>query len=272
MAVVAAFVAAGAWFGAYGLMSGWLSLGDVVTPRLPFGSPVIGGVALALWVAVPFSVLVPRAWRGDSSTGASATLIGALLVLWLVVQLAFIRTVTPFHPTFAAVGLGFVIAGNRIRLRRPPAVDRAAVDRFLASHRIAVVGATDDPKKFGSTVVRTLLDRGYDVVPVNPNRDVVAGLPCVPDLISLRGPIDGVMVLLPASTAIRPVLQSIELGVPRVWLFRGAGQGAVSDDAVELCRRHGVDVVAGACPLMFLDSAGIHRAHLAVRSFTHAIG
>jgi uncharacterized protein len=54
----------------------------------------------------------------------------------------------------------------------------------------------------------------------------------------------------------------IDKGIPRVWLHRGAGPSSVSDEAVALCREHGVAVVDGACPLMFAEPVGwIHRAH-----------
>jgi len=36
----------------------------------------------------------------------------------------------------------------------------------------------------------------------------------------------------------------------------------VSDGAVELCRKHGIQVVPGACPYMYLhDAAFFHRVH-----------
>jgi hypothetical protein len=51
-------------------------------------------------------------------------------------------------------------------------------------------------------------------------------------------------------------------GVPRVWLHRGIGPGAVSAAAVALCREKGIAVVEGECPFMFLPSPGIaHRVH-----------
>ena len=56
-------------------------------------------------------------------------------------------------------------------------------------------------------------------------------------------------------------------GVGHVWLFKGlGGSGAVSDEAVEERERHGIAVVAGACPLMFLEPVGlVHRIHRAAR-------
>ena len=46
--------------------------------------------------------------------------------------------------------------------------------------RIAVVGASNDPEKYGNIIVRNLAAKGYTVLPVNPRRDRdrgPAGLP-----------------------------------------------------------------------------------------------
>ena len=40
---------------------------------------------------------------------------------------------------------------------------------------IAIVGATDDPAKYGSVIYRDLKHKGFEVFAVNPNRDTVDG-------------------------------------------------------------------------------------------------
>ena len=50
---------------------------------------------------------------------------------------------------------------------------------------IAVVGATDDPAKFGGRIYRDLKGKGFRVLAVNPGRDTVDGDPCYPSLAAL---------------------------------------------------------------------------------------
>jgi hypothetical protein len=53
-----------------------------------------------------------------------------------------------------------------------------------------------------------------------------------------------------------------DAGIRRVWMYRVGGQGGVSPEAVEFCRKNGIDVVEGYCPYMFLPSTAFpHRAH-----------
>jgi predicted CoA-binding protein len=146
-------------------------------------------------------------------------------------------------------------------------VDTNAVERFLSGHRFAVVGASDDPKNFGRTIVAELQKHGYEVVPVHPRAATVGGLACVADLASVPDPLDGVIVMVAAPGSTEVVQAAIARGVHRIWLFQGVGgAGAVSDEALALCAEHEVDVVAGACPLMFLEPVGwFHRMHRSVR-------
>jgi uncharacterized protein len=146
-------------------------------------------------------------------------------------------------------------------------IDPAAVNEFLSHHRIAVVGASPNPRAFGNVVFRELRAHGYDAVAVNPHHDAVGDQPCYPDLASVPGEVDGVIVMVHRAKAADVVRACASLGVRRVWLFEGlGGAGAVSDAAVGLCRLHGIDVIPGACPLMFLEPVGwFHRIHRVAR-------
>ncbi|HEX4430547.1 MAG TPA: CoA-binding protein [Frankiaceae bacterium] len=145
-------------------------------------------------------------------------------------------------------------------------IDPAQAKAFLAAGRIAVVGASDEPKNFGRTIVRALTDHGIDALAVHPRAVGVAGRPCYPDLASVPGAVDGVIVMVASSAAVAVVRECMERGIPRVWLFKGSGPGAVSDDAIRFCDDHGISVVAGACPLMFLEPVGgVHKLHRLIR-------
>jgi predicted CoA-binding protein len=73
--------------------------------------------------------------------------------------------------------------------------------------------------------------------------------------------------MVPAPEAVAVVSDCLAAHVHHIWLFKGIGApGAVSDEAVQLCRDAGVNVVEGACPLMFLEPVGVgHRIHRGVR-------
>ena len=149
-------------------------------------------------------------------------------------------------------------------------IDPAIPQRFLELHRIALVGASEDERSFAPTVQAALVAHGLDVVPVNPGWATVGGVTCWPSLASVPGPLDGVMVMTPADRSADVVRECAALGISKVWLFRGVGHGSVSDEAIELCRERGIEVVEGACPMMFLEPVGwFHKLH---RSMLHVRG
>lgn len=137
---------------------------------------------------------------------------------------------------------------------------RAVIDDFLKQKRLALVGVSRKPQAFQNVIFRTLRQRGYEVVPVNPNSQEIEGLPCYPSVRELPKPVDGVLVMVPAARAADVVRDCQEAGVPRVWLHRGAGAGAVSTEAVALARQAGMALVDGACPMMFLGG-WVHQVH-----------
>jgi hypothetical protein len=117
--VFAAVIAASAWGGAAGLVVGFLTLGPVVESRLPLQSPVIGGLALAVIVAVPMTILAMMAWQGDGRTGDAAIVCGVLQIGWIVVELLFIWELSFFHPLYLLVGAALIMIGLRTRAVAP---------------------------------------------------------------------------------------------------------------------------------------------------------
>jgi len=114
----ATVVAISAYGGAFGLVTGTLALGHELDQRLPFHSPVLGGVALALVVGLPATVLALLVRRRDARADRAAVLAGALLLAWILVELAFIREFSFLQPVYGAVGLAFVAIGRRGTVRR----------------------------------------------------------------------------------------------------------------------------------------------------------
>jgi predicted CoA-binding protein len=81
------------------------------------------------------------------------------------------------------------------------------------------------------------------------------------------GDVDGAIVMVNRDTSASVVRDCVARGIRRVWLYKGiGGPGAVSDEAVQIARENGMNLVDGACPLMFLETpAWIHRVHRFVR-------
>jgi predicted CoA-binding protein len=135
-----------------------------------------------------------------------------------------------------------------------------AITSFLSGRRFAVAGVSRQRRQAANAIFRKLKASGYEVVPVNPAAGEVEGTRCFPDLASVPGTLDGVVVATPPTAASGIVRQAADRGVRFVWFHRSFGEGSVSADAVAECRARGMTAIVGGCPLMFCAPADVaHR-------------
>ena len=135
---------------------------------------------------------------------------------------------------------------------------------FLAQRRIAVAGVSRRPETHGANAIyRRLKARRFEVFALNPNAETVEGDRAYPDLASIPGGVDGVVIATAPTHADDIVRECGTLGVRRVWMHAGPGQTSVSRSAVDLCRANGIAVIPGGCPLMFDPTADV--AHKCMR-------
>ncbi len=136
----------------------------------------------------------------------------------------------------------------------------APVARFLQGRRFAVAGVSRNTSEAANHVFRKLVASGFDAVPINPRAADAEGVPCYPDVASVPGPLDGVVIVTAPDAAPEVVRQCAERGVKHVWFHRSIGQGGVSEDAVRACADLGIDAIVGGCPLMYCEPVDLpHR-------------
>jgi uncharacterized protein len=143
----------------------------------------------------------------------------------------------------------------------------AKVHDFLAQKRIAVAGVSRDNGHHAAAnlIYRRLKTTGHDVFPVNPHMQTFEGGRCYPDLGSIPGGVDGVVIITRPETTVQIVRECDAAGVRCVWMHQSMGRKAssVSPAAVDYCRQHGISVIAGACPMMYGD--GVDLGHRCMR-------
>jgi uncharacterized protein len=138
------------------------------------------------------------------------------------------------------------------------------VQEFLSQKRIAIAGVSHDNSRHpvGNLIYHRLKDTGHEVFPVNPTMQSFEGGRCYPDVTSIPGGVDGVVIITRPDATERVVNDCAVAGVSRVWMHQsfGTSKTSVSQNAVEFCREHGIAVIAGACPMMYGPGADFgHR-------------
>lgn len=123
------------------------------------------------------------------------------------------------------------------------------VERFLDGGPFAVAGASSNRAKFGNKALRSYMQAGREVFPINPNESEVEGLKAYPSLEDLPRRPHGLSIVTPPSVTEKLVRSAVDLGIEHIWMQ----PGAVHRDAVKLAMDHGVNVIAGdACVMVEL--------------------
>ena len=123
---------------------------------------------------------------------------------------------------------------------------QASIEQIRAdTKRIALVGASANPARPSHGVMRFLLDRGYEVVPVNPGLagQSLLGQPVVATLAE-AAPLDMVDVFRAPEHVAGIADEAIRLGARTLWLQLGV----VDEVAAARARAAGLRVVMDRCP------------------------
>ena len=116
---------------------------------------------------------------------------------------------------------------------------------IFALKKIVVIGMSRHPVKAAHFVPKYLSEQGFDITPVNPTTNEILGIKCYPDISSVQDPIDIVDIFRP-SEQVLPVVQNAIKKKPKViWLQ----EGIHNEEAENLAREHGIDVVFNRCML-----------------------
>ena len=132
-----------------------------------------------------------------------------------------------------------------------------AAAEFLAHRRIAVTGVSRSGGNGANNVYRRLRDRGYEAFAVNPRAEQVEGDVCYPDLRSIPGGVEAVVIGTRPGLAEDAMRECADLGIEHVWMHRSVGQGSVCDEATVHGRDRGITVIDGGCPLMFEPTSDV---------------
>lgn len=141
---------------------------------------------------------------------------------------------------------------------------------FLSQKRLAVAGVSRGGRDAANAIFRKLRDTGHEVFPVNPNAREIEGTTCYPDLRSIPGGVEGVVISTAPEATGQVVRECAELGIRRVWMHRALGAGSVSREAARFCRERGITVIDGACPMMYCEP--VDAGHRCLRWFMKVTG
>lgn len=114
---------------------------------------------------------------------------------------------------------------------------------LLDARTIAVVGLSDNPDRISYGVSKAMQDKGYRIIPVNPNAQQVLGETSYPSLRDVPEPVDIVNVFRRSEYVVPVAEEAVLIGAKVFWLQ----QGIVNEEAADIAVRGGLAVVMDRC-------------------------
>ena len=116
---------------------------------------------------------------------------------------------------------------------------------ILNLKKVAVIGMSKHQEKAAHFVPKYLLENGFDIIPVNPNSDEILNKKCYKEINDIKDDIDIVDVFRPSEDVLPFVKDAIKKNPKVIWLQ----EGIHNEEAENLAREHGIDVVFNRCML-----------------------
>jgi len=110
---------------------------------------------------------------------------------------------------------------------------------------VAVVGASNDRRKFGNKALRAYQAEGHTVIPINPHETQVEGIKAYASVLDVPGPIDMATVYVQPDVATRLLDEFERKQIPEIWV----NPGAEDDGLMEEAARRGLNVIY-ACSIV----------------------
>jgi predicted CoA-binding protein len=112
---------------------------------------------------------------------------------------------------------------------------------------VAIIGASNDRRKFGNRAVRAYQQQGYTVVPINPHEQQIEGLRAYASVLDVPGAVDMASFYVPPDVGARVIDEVARKRIPEVWL----NPGAESDELIARARSLAIQPII-ACSIVAL--------------------
>lgn len=116
-------------------------------------------------------------------------------------------------------------------------------DFFKNIKTIAVVGLSDNPQRPSFQVAKFLMEKGFRVIPVNPNIDSFLGRKSYASLSEVKEKIDVVEIFRRSEFVEKIIDEAIEINAKSIWMQ----EGVINDEAARKAKDAGLNVVMDMC-------------------------
>jgi predicted CoA-binding protein len=132
------------------------------------------------------------------------------------------------------------------------------IKEFLEPKKMAFAGASRNPEKFGAIVFKELKSRGFDLVPIHPEANMILNVPCRRQIQELPTDVENLYIVTPSANTLSLLKASVGTHIKKVWIQ----QSSETEEALAFARQNNLIVISKKCILMFAEPVkGFHNFH-----------
>ncbi|MEA3342750.1 MAG: CoA-binding protein [archaeon] len=119
-------------------------------------------------------------------------------------------------------------------------------DFINKTYTYAIVGASNNPTKYGYKVLKSMRESGYTIIPLNPKEENIQGTKAYETLESCNGKIDVVIFIVPPQVTEKVLEELNHLKIKKAWMQ----PGSESKKAIDYCKNHNIDCIHDTCIML----------------------
>ena len=119
------------------------------------------------------------------------------------------------------------------------------IKKIFQMKTIAVVGMSPKPERPSHYVAMYMKEQGYNIIPVNPGHNEIAGMKSFPSLLEIPRTIDVIDVFRRSEYVLSIAESAVTVGAKALWLQ----DGVINEDGSALAENAGLLVVMNDCML-----------------------
>lgn len=116
-------------------------------------------------------------------------------------------------------------------------------DFFNKKYTYAIVGASNNEKKYGYKIFKTLIDAGFKAIPINPKEQEILGKKAYHSLFDVEEEIDVVDFVVPPNVTLNILDEMTDLEIDKAWFQ----PGSFDDRCIKRAKEYGIKYLKDFC-------------------------
>jgi hypothetical protein len=138
------------------------------------------------------------------------------------------------------------------------------INNIVSSKKLALAGLSRNPKSFSRMVFKDMKQKGFEVLPINPNSGIIDETYCYKTINDIPEGTENLLIMTAKAHTDEILKTAINKGFKNIWIQQGSETKNSELIASDL---KFTNLVTKQCIFMFNNPSGIHKFHKSINKF-----